>query len=96
VRDISVDEETAVCRPENNAAAVSFEYRKQGLFDHCALIKNPLVEIETRVYKIDHTLRSQTCQVILDFHWNHWLPLREVYGLDTLLEAMSEKHPEVV
>jgi hypothetical protein len=36
------------------------------------------------------------CKVILDFHWKHWLPLRQIYGLDALVEAMSQDHLELV
>ena len=79
-----------------DVAAFGFEYRKQGLLDHCALIRRLIAEIESRKYRVDHSLRSEMCLVVLGYHWNHWHPLREIYGIDTLLEAMFQEHPEVV
>lgn len=81
---------------KHGVAAFGYECRKWGLLDHCALVKSLLSEIEARKYKIDNGLRCEMSKVVLDFHWNHWLPLREIYGLDTLLEAMSQGHPEMV
>ena len=82
--------------PKHETAALRSDYRKQRLLCHCVLIKSMLAEIESKKYKIDHIIRSGMCRVLLDFHWNYWLPLRQIYGPDSLLEIMSQDHPKVV
>ena len=73
--------------PKHETAALGSDCRKQRLLCHCVLIKSVLAEIESEKYKIDHIIRDGMCEVLLDFHWNHWLPLRQIYGPDSLLAA---------
>jgi hypothetical protein len=82
--------------PKHETAALRSDYRKQRLLCHCVLIKSLLAEIESKKYKVDHIIRSGMCRVLLNFHWNYWLPLRQIYGPDSLLEIMSKDHPKVV
>ena len=70
-------------------------YRSEEIQHHYALIKSLLTEISAVRYQIDHGFRDRLHRGVLGAHWEHWAPLRELYGDEALINAFS-RYPEVV
>ena len=49
-------------------------YRAEEIFDHCRLINTVLQEVNHAQYKIDLGIRYRTQQLILDSHYDEWVP----------------------
>ncbi len=60
-----------------------------------AVVENLLAQLKSPDLQIGYSFRDKLHVGISGVHWNHWAPMRRLYGDETLLDLLS-KHPEVV
>jgi hypothetical protein len=70
-------------------------YRLEEIVDHSHLVSELVQKINAAQWKINHGLRHNLHERVLDVHWQEWSNLRGVYGEDALLKSFS-RHHEVV
>lgn len=61
----------------------------------CALLRNVVDENSSHHYNVDYSLRDRMHCGVLGAHWDAWLSLRKLYGVQVLLQAFT-KVPAVV
>jgi hypothetical protein len=70
-------------------------YRLEEIVNHSHLVSELIEKIKAAQWKINHGLRHNLHERILDVHWHEWSNLREVYGEDALLQTFSRHHDVV-
>jgi hypothetical protein len=70
-------------------------YRLNEIVDHSHLVSELIQKINAAQWKINHGLRHNLHERVIDVHWDEWSNLRRVYDEDALLQTFS-RHHEVV
>ncbi|KAK5223801.1 hypothetical protein LTR72_005187 [Exophiala xenobiotica] len=71
------------------------KYRAEEIQHHGAAVQSLLAEVDAFNRQIGYDFRDKLQGGILGAHWEQWAPLRQLYGEQVLLDAISE-YPEVV
>ncbi|KAK5527287.1 hypothetical protein LTR07_001059 [Exophiala xenobiotica] len=83
--------------PVSNTSSLpaGLKYRAEEIQHHGAAVQSLLAEVDAFNRQIGYDFRDKLQGGILGAHWEQWAPLRQLYGEQVLLDAISE-YPEVV
>ena len=82
-------------KPGTNACNKLPQHRLEEIIDHSCLVSEIVQKIKTAQGKINHELRKNLHERVLDVHWEEWSTLRGLYGRDALMQSFSH-YEEVV